>query len=94
MSSASSNKTKSCENLTSGSVVELGDGRDEVLTGEQIDAILMRNDQVIVESGTNVTILIILSRKNWRKNAFFTQNTAGLFKDLIFEAFSCPNRRK
>ena len=46
MSSASSNKTKSCENLASHSGGELGDARDEVLTGEQIDAILMRNDQV------------------------------------------------
>jgi len=46
MSSASSNKTKSCENLASHSGGELGDARDEILTGEQIDAILMRNDQV------------------------------------------------
>ena len=46
MSSASSNKTKSCENLASHSGGELGEARDEILTGEQIDAILMRNDQV------------------------------------------------
>lgn len=46
MSSASSNKTKSCENLTSHSGGEIGDSRDEILSGEQIDTILMRNDQV------------------------------------------------
>ena len=46
MSSASSNKTKSCENLASHSGVELAEPRDEILSGEQIDSILMRNDQV------------------------------------------------
>jgi len=34
--------------LASHSGGELGDSRDEILTGDQIDAILMRNDQVTI----------------------------------------------